>query len=174
MVIRLQILIVLDCKTVGFFFLKIGLALLKNLTRPKSAKLTRSLPSLALRFQPCTRPFVWLLARTWIRKNTDCFAVYDRTEIWKCWFPQRREIGVPGEKPFWTRKEPTSNSTTYGLASGTSNISVMRVVSFLPSTCSLLGKRPRFFQAPKKQTYLWGQIVMSQFEFLTRPKLLVH
>ena len=21
------------------------------------------------------RPFVWLFARTWIRKNTDCFAV---------------------------------------------------------------------------------------------------
>ena len=35
-----------------------------------------SLPSLALCFQPCSRPFVWLLARTWIRKNTDCFAVY--------------------------------------------------------------------------------------------------
>ena len=27
-------------------------------------------------FQPRSRPFVWLLARTWIRKNTDCFAVY--------------------------------------------------------------------------------------------------
>ena len=24
-----------------------------------------------------SRPFVWLLARTWIRKNTDCFAVYE-------------------------------------------------------------------------------------------------
>ena len=24
----------------------------------------------------CTTRFVWLLARTWIRKNTDCFAVY--------------------------------------------------------------------------------------------------
>ena len=34
-----------------------------------------SLPSLALCFQPHSRPFVWLLARTWIRKNTDCFAV---------------------------------------------------------------------------------------------------
>ena len=35
-----------------------------------------SLPSLALCFQPRSRPFVWLLARTWIRKkNTDCFAV---------------------------------------------------------------------------------------------------
>ena len=33
-------------------------------------------PSLALCFQPRSRPFVWLLARTWIRKNTDCFAVY--------------------------------------------------------------------------------------------------
>ena len=26
-------------------------------------------------FQPRSRPFVWLLARTWISKNTDCFAV---------------------------------------------------------------------------------------------------
>ena len=34
-----------------------------------------SLPSLALCFQPRSRPFVWLLARTWIRKNTDCYAV---------------------------------------------------------------------------------------------------
>ena len=34
-----------------------------------------SLPSLALCFQPHSRPFVWLLARTWIRKNTDCFTV---------------------------------------------------------------------------------------------------
>ena len=35
-----------------------------------------SLPSLALCFQPCSRPFVWLLTHTWICKNTDCFAVY--------------------------------------------------------------------------------------------------
>ena len=35
-----------------------------------------SLPSLALCFQPRSRPFVWLLACTWIRKNKDCFAVY--------------------------------------------------------------------------------------------------
>ena len=30
-----------------------------------------SLPSLALRFQPRSRRFVWLFARTWIRKNTN-------------------------------------------------------------------------------------------------------
>ena len=35
-----------------------------------------SLSSLALCFQPRSRPFVWLLTRTWIRKNTDCFAIY--------------------------------------------------------------------------------------------------
>ena len=34
-----------------------------------------SLPSLALCFQPRSRPFVWLLSHTWICKNTDCFAV---------------------------------------------------------------------------------------------------
>ena len=36
-----------------------------------------SLPSLALWCQPHSRPFVWLLARTWIRKNKDCFTVYN-------------------------------------------------------------------------------------------------
>ena len=35
-----------------------------------------SLPSHAVRFQPRYRPFVWLLARTSIGKNTICFAVY--------------------------------------------------------------------------------------------------
>ena len=49
----------LDCKTVGFFL--------------KTSK--EKLPSLTLHFQPRSRPFVWLLALTWIRKNTDCFAV---------------------------------------------------------------------------------------------------
>ena len=37
--------------------------------------LLASLLSLTLRFQPRSRPFVWLLALTWISKNTDCFAV---------------------------------------------------------------------------------------------------
>ena len=35
--------------------------------------LIASLLSLTLRFQPRSRPFVWLLTRTWIHKNTDCF-----------------------------------------------------------------------------------------------------
>ena len=60
------------------FFLKIskeiGKACRKSLTRAKRD--LASLPSLALCFQPRSRPFVWLLARTWIRKTTDCFAVY--------------------------------------------------------------------------------------------------
>ena len=64
-----------------FFFLKIskeiGKAWRKSLTRANHASLTRpSLTSLALCFQPSSTPFVWLLARTWIRKNTECFAVY--------------------------------------------------------------------------------------------------
>ena len=36
----------------------------------------KSIPGLALHFQPCSRPFVRLLEGTWICKNTDCFAVY--------------------------------------------------------------------------------------------------
>ena len=59
----------LDCKTVGFFLQiskEIGKAWRKSLTRAKRASLTR---------QPRSRLFVWLLALTWIRKNTDCFAV---------------------------------------------------------------------------------------------------
>ena len=73
----------LDCKTVGFFLQirkEIGKAWRKSLACAKRASL-RSLPSLALCFQPRSRPFVWLLARTWIRKNTDCFAVYVVTEM---------------------------------------------------------------------------------------------
>ena len=45
-------------------------------------KILASIPSLALCFQPRSRPFVWLLARTRIRKNTDCFAVY--LSRWGC------------------------------------------------------------------------------------------
>ena len=51
-----------DCKTVGFFLKiskEIGKAWRKSLTRAKRASLTRpSLPSLALCFQPHSRPFV--------------------------------------------------------------------------------------------------------------------
>ena len=75
----------LDCKTVGFSLKiskEIGKAWSKSLTRAKRASLTRltgvwgeSLPSLALCFQPRCRPFVWLLACTWMRNNKDCFAV---------------------------------------------------------------------------------------------------
>ena len=55
------------------FFLKIRLLWRKSVAcEPHTA----SLPSFALRFQPHSRSFVWLLARTWIRKNTDRFAIY--------------------------------------------------------------------------------------------------
>ena len=40
-----------------------------------------SLPSLALCFQPRTGHFVWLLARSWIRKNADCFVVCSHNKI---------------------------------------------------------------------------------------------
>ena len=63
--------IFLDCKTVGFFLKiskEIGNAWHKSLTRAKHG---------------ASRPFVWLLARTWIHKNTHCFAVYNFS---KCLF----------------------------------------------------------------------------------------
>ena len=81
----------LSCHTISrlqnsrFFFLKIskeiGKAWRKSLTRAKREPQTpvgrlASLPSLTLGFQPRSRPFVWLLTLTWIRKNTDRFAVY--------------------------------------------------------------------------------------------------
>ena len=47
----------------------------KKLVKRGVRVLIASLLSLTLRFQPRSRPFVWLLARTWIRKNTDCFGV---------------------------------------------------------------------------------------------------
>ena len=64
---------VADCKQSVFFSksvkksVKCGVRVLRG---------EPSLPSLALCFQRRSRPFVWLQARTWIRKNTDCFAVY--------------------------------------------------------------------------------------------------
>ena len=44
-----------DCKTVGK---EIGKAWCKSFTRAKGASVNASLPSLALRFQPRSRPFV--------------------------------------------------------------------------------------------------------------------
>ena len=73
---------VLDCKTVGFFSKSVKKSVKRGVwgERKKNVFLA-SLPGLALCFQPCSRPFVWLLARTWIRKNTDCFAVYLCSEV---------------------------------------------------------------------------------------------
>ena len=44
-------------------------------------RVRRLSPGLPLCLQPRSRPFVWLLACTWIRKNTDCFAVYRCSNI---------------------------------------------------------------------------------------------
>ena len=66
---------ILDCKKVGFFFSKSVKKSVKRGIRVEPH--TPVLASLALDFQPRSRPFVWLLARTWIRKNTDYFAVYN-------------------------------------------------------------------------------------------------
>ena len=65
------------------FFLKISKEIGKawRVRREKKNVFLASLPGLALCFQPCSRPFVWLLARTWIHKNTDCFAVYLCSEV---------------------------------------------------------------------------------------------
>ena len=68
--------LVLDCKTVGFFSSKSVKKSVKRGVRVVRARREKnwqsvflaSLPSLALCFQPRSRPFVWLLARTWIRK----------------------------------------------------------------------------------------------------------
>ena len=68
----------LDCKTVGFF-LKISKEIGKAWRTESYAREMRESLSLALCFHPRSRlskPFVWLLARTRIHKNTDCFAVY--------------------------------------------------------------------------------------------------
>ena len=56
------------------FFLKIN----KEIGKAWRKSLKREF----LCFQPRPTPFVWLLARTWIHKNTDCFAVYWRSELW--------------------------------------------------------------------------------------------
>ena len=73
-----------DCKTVGFFLKiskEIGKAWRRSCAQEAREPYTpvASLPSLAFCFQSRSRPFVWLLSRTWIRKNTDCFAVCARS-----------------------------------------------------------------------------------------------
>ena len=67
----------LDCKTVGFVS-KLVKKSVKRGARVLRARSFRGVwvPSLALCFQPRSRPFVRLLVRTWTRNNTDCFAVY--------------------------------------------------------------------------------------------------
>ena len=67
--------------------------------RTRSARVSHArracVPSLALCFQPRSRPFVRLLARTWRRKNTDCFAVYRRRNFGnKLW-------GINFQRPFF-------------------------------------------------------------------------
>ena len=59
----------LDCKTVCFFSKSVKKSV-KRAARVLPARSARASPGLALCFQPRSRPFVWLLARTWIRKNT--------------------------------------------------------------------------------------------------------
>ena len=68
-----------DCKTVGFF-LKISKEMSKA-WRKSYAREAREphTPVGRVRLSPVSLSvfsLVWLLARTWIRKNTDCFAVY--------------------------------------------------------------------------------------------------
>ena len=62
--------------------------------------------------------------------------------MWKCWFSQRGGNRSTWKKnPFEQGNNQYQTQPTYGLASGTQqHISIRRVVSFLPSTCSLLGK----------------------------------
>ena len=64
--------------------------------------------------------------------------------VWKCGnvgFRREGEIGVPGKKTL-LNKEITNIKLNPLMVSllGPSNISIRRVVSFLPSSCSLLGK----------------------------------
>ena len=84
---------VIDCKTVRFFLKSvaqdsdarkaseshmrtpIGRACEARERKKKTILFLASLPSLAYCFEHRSRPFVLLLARTWIRKNMDCFAV---------------------------------------------------------------------------------------------------
>ena len=69
---------VIYCKTVVFFFLTSVKKSLKRGVRVARDPHTPVSPLIALCFQARSRPFVWLLARTWIRKSTD------RT-VWETW-----------------------------------------------------------------------------------------
>ena len=75
---------------------KRGVRVLRARSERKKTVFLASLPSLALCFQPRSRPFVWLLPRTWMLKNTDCFAVYSKNENrinWYVW-PNKITAGL--------------------------------------------------------------------------------
>ena len=78
---------------------EIGKAWCKNLTRAKSASLTRPVPDLLF------------VARTWIRKNTDCFVVYySRTWLhsFACW--QKCLLSGPAQRGRgWGPRNETSS-----------------------------------------------------------------
>ena len=68
-----------DCKTVVFSSKSVKKSVSwVRLFRARSSRAWNALRACQARdcFQPCSRHFVWLPTRIWIRKKTDCFAVY--------------------------------------------------------------------------------------------------
>ena len=113
------------------FFLKIGLAQLKSLTPEvwdqawsvKRSPEKKRLSPVSHLFQPCSRPFVWLLARTWTPKyglfcsrsklqvnNAFFIIVYNVKRSNATWGQGQRisclvvNLGVVLKKPFSTEK----------------------------------------------------------------------
>ena len=87
-----------------------------------------SLPSLAPCFQPRSTPFVWLLPRTWIRKSTDCFAVYHNCTV----------VRHPSCATFYTEwVHITRAQRLYGWSiTRTKRASLTRPFSVSPQSCS--------------------------------------
>ena len=77
------------------------------------------------------------------------------------------EIGVRAEKPLWTRKEPTSNSTHLWcrFSLGPSNISVRRVVFFLLPLAPYLEKDPDFCKRQRSKAICESKLSWVNLSF---------
>ena len=86
-IIRLQILIVVDCKTVGFFFFSKSFLRSLRISHARRAPASHGLSPVLLAVFSLPSDLLFDCSRLLeYAKNTDCFAVYDGMEIWKCWF----------------------------------------------------------------------------------------
>ena len=122
-----------------------------------------SFPSLAHCFHPRSRPLIWLLARTWIRKNTDCFTVYlieDLFSISRNHLPARTRENPQRFSPVFTVYDKSGSDCQQGKDTLTL-LKIIRVHDPNPLWNSCLQNRSHFLLGLQDINYhvawkLWG------------------